>query len=135
MTNPEKDIAEQVLAGSNLTPEKLGLRFDRVVGRMLGDLRTFADGELPAGAAVVVTLSAPIRLPTRTLQALRDRIEAALSADATSKAWSGSVHGNAVQVRVVNLTARQRPKLVGFVHNPGSDPGRLLDLAEHWLQA
>ena len=76
MANVERDIAEAVLAGSGLTPAKLGLRFDRVVGRVLGDLRAFADGAAPAGVTLVVTVTAPIRQPAKTVDALRQAAEA-----------------------------------------------------------
>jgi hypothetical protein len=135
VANLEKDIAEQVLAASGLSPVKLGLRFDRVVGRVLGDLRAFSEGTEPHGVTVLVTLTAPIRLPARTVEALRVRIGALLAAGATSQDEADTIHGNQVRLRLVNHAASRPPKLVGFVHNPDSDPGRLLDLAERWLRS
>jgi hypothetical protein len=131
LSNLEKDIAEQVLAGSGLSPAKLGLRFDRVVLRVLGDLRTFAEGAAPDGVTVLVTMTAPIRLPARTVETLREKIGALLANPATSDA--GAVHGNQVRVRLVRPSAGDHPKLLGFVHNPGRDTDQLLDLAERWL--
>ena len=125
MGNPEKEIAEAVLKGSGLSASKLGLRFDKVVVRVLGDLRGFAEETLPDGATAVVTITAPIHVPGRTVEALREGLGAA--------DWDGDVHGNAVRVRRMKAAAG-RPKLVGFVHNPDSDATGLLDLAERWLR-
>jgi|SRR5579859_633991 len=127
-------MAEQVLAGSGLSAAKLGLRFDRVVVRALGDLRAWADNAVPEGAAVIVTISAPIRLPAKTVEALRERIAALLSSADPARDWSGAAHGNQVGLRLVRRAADQRLKLVGFVHNPSTGAGDLLDLAERWLR-
>ena len=121
-------MTEAVLAGSGLSTARLGLRFDRVVVRVLGDLRVFAEGAVPEGSAVVVTISAPIRLPAKTVEAMRERIAAADD-------QSGEVHGNQVRVRWLRKVAGGRPKLVGFVHNPSTKAGDLLDLAERWLRS
>ncbi len=126
MANPAKEMAEAVLAGSGLSAAKLGLRFDRVVVRVLGDLAAFAEATVPEGAAVVVTITAPIRLPAKTVDEVRAWIASAADR-------SGDIHGNQVSLRWVGNAANQRPKLAGFVHNPSTDAGRLLDLAERWL--
>jgi hypothetical protein len=134
VANPAKDMAAAVLAGSGLSAAKLGLRFDRVVVRVLGDLRAFADAAVPDGSTIVVTISAPIRLPAKTVEALREKIAALLDSADGADDQSGAVHGNQVSLRWVRSVAAQR-KLVGFVHNPDSDPKQLLDLAGHWLRA
>jgi hypothetical protein len=134
MANPAKDMAEAVLAESGLTAAKLGLRFDRVVVRVLGDLQAFADGAAPKGSAIVVTISAPIRVPAKTVDAVREKITGLLSSADLAGDRKGAVHGNQVKLRLVRQAADQRPKLVGFVHNPSTDSGELLDLAERWLR-
>jgi hypothetical protein len=134
VANVEKAIAEAVLAASGLSASKLGLRFDRVVGRVLGDLRTFADDAAPEGVTVVVTIAAPIRTPAKTIEALRRTIDALLSADAPSGDRSAGVHGNDVRIRLVRREMNRGLKLIGFVHNPGSATDQLLDLAERWVR-
>jgi hypothetical protein len=134
VAHPEKDIAEQVLAASGLSPARLGLRFDRVVGRVLGDLRTFAEATAPQGVTVLVTISAPIHLPAKTVEALRERIGALMSTDPAAHDEADSIHGNAVRLRLARHPTNSGPKLIGFVHNAGCDPGRVLDLAEDWLR-
>ncbi len=128
MTNPAKEMADAVLAGSGLSAKKLGLRFDRVVVRVLGDLGAFAEGAVPEGSAVVVTITAPIRLPAKTVDAARERI-------ASAGDQSGDIHGNRVSLRWLREVAAQRPRLVLFVHNPSTDAGELLGIAERWLRS
>lgn len=129
MGNPAKEMAEEVLAGSGLSAAKLGLRFDRVVVRVLGDLSAVAEAAVPNGSAVVVTITAPIKLPAKTVEAVGDKMAAADRAGNQT----GDIYGNQISLRWVREAADQRPKLVGFVHNPSTDAGELLDLAERWL--
>ena len=82
MANIERDIGEQILRGSGLSAAKLGLRFDRVVVAVLGELRSFSDAATSSGAAILVTISAPIRLPAKTVEALKREISALQSAGA-----------------------------------------------------
>ena len=133
MANLEKDIAEAVLKGSGLGPARLGLRFDRVVCRLLGDLRDYADSAAPEGLAVLLTITAPIRVPAKTVEALRGTIGAMLATQAPDAAYGATFRGNTVSLRLVKGVSGQRPKLVGFVHGPAADPNQLLDLAERWL--
>jgi hypothetical protein len=70
----ERQIAARIAKAGGQTISGLGLRFDRVVIRVLSDLRRFADGRTPAGATVVLTLTAPIRTPAKTATALEQKI-------------------------------------------------------------
>ncbi len=135
MANIERDIGEQILRGSGLSAAKLGLRFDRVVVAVLGELRSFSDAATSSGAAILVTISAPIRLPAKTVEALKREISALQSAGAPHADYSATVHGNRVRMRLVRSSSPQAPRLIGLVHNPTSAPTLLLDLAERWLRA
>ena len=135
MANVEKEIATEILKASGSSAARLGLRFDRVVGRVLGDLRAFAGGAAPADRTVLVTISAPIRLPARTVEALKQEIQAQLAAGRVGEDRCATVHGNEVRVRLTQPTPGRGARLIGFVHNPDSEPKRLLDLAERWLRA
>jgi hypothetical protein len=134
VANLEKDLAEGILKAGGLSAARLGLRFDRVVGRVLGDLRAFADGAAPEGVTVIVTLTAPIRRPAKTVEVLRQAIGAMLSGDARSVDHRDTVQGNAVRARLVRHPVNQAPKLIGFVHNPGPAADPLLDVAEQWVR-
>jgi hypothetical protein len=135
LANVEKEIAGEILKASGLSAAKLGLRFDRVVGRVLGDLRAFAGGPAPTDRTVLVTVSAPIRLPAKTVEALRVEIRALLSAGRLGEDRRAAVLGNEVRLRLVETAPGRSLRLIGFVHNPDSEPKLLLDLAEQWLRA
>ena len=126
------DIAEQILRANSLRASGLGLRFDRVALSLLADLRAFAEAEAPAGVSVLATVTAPIRLPARTVAELKREIGELLSAGSPREDWCGVVHGNAIRLRPLAIEADL--KFVGFVHNPSSPSAALLDLAERWLR-
>lgn len=130
MPNVEREIAEAVLRDSGLSVAALGLRFDRLVLRVLGDLRAGAEDIAPQGVTALATITAPIRLGGKTVAVMR-REMAALVARGESD-YAAEVNGNAVRLRLVRAGSDHR--LVGFVHNPGTDPARLLDMAEAWLR-
>jgi hypothetical protein len=134
LANVEKDIADAILRSEGLTASRLGLRFDRVVNRVLGGLRSRADAIVPEKQAVLVTLSAPIRLPAQTAAAMWGEIEMIVSAGARGAERSAAIHGNSVRVRLAEHASPRTLKLIGFVHNPDAAPDELLALAERWLR-
>jgi hypothetical protein len=134
LTNGKIQIAEELVRASGLSPLKLGLRFDRVVVTVLDRLTHFAEVVAPAGLSVLVTISAPIRQPAKTVRALQQEIQALLSAKISGPEQSAVVHGNDVKMRLVQRSDDQAPPLIGFVHNPGTSGKQLLDLAEEWLR-
>lgn len=117
-----------VEAARDSAAEKPRLRFDRVVLRLLDGLGEALGAIVPDGTTVVVTVTAPIRLPGRTEAAIVERVRDG-AADV-----SDMMHGNAVRLRRVAGLAAGMPKLVGFVHNPGTDPATLLDMTESLLR-
>jgi len=135
LANLEKRIAGEILRFGGLSDSKLGLRFDRVVVRVLGRLRAVAETEAPDGTTFLVTISAPIRAPGKTAGALEDEIKAAVLADGPPAERTATVYGNRVRVRLIRHVRGRTPKLIGFVHNPDAAPQQLLDLAERWLRA
>jgi len=135
LANTEKDIAGEVLRFGGLSGAKLGLRFDRVVVRVLGRLRGFAEAQIPDGTTFLVTISAPILTPGKTAGALEHEIMAMALASGPLAERALTVHGNRVRVRRIRHAHGRKPKLIGFVHNPDAAPQPLLDLAERWLRA
>jgi len=129
----DRQLAEKIVDHAGLTTSRLGLRFDRVVVRILADVRRFADGATPAGVTVLLTLTAPIRRPAKTANALEQEIGALLTAGAAGEDRTARLWGNDVRLRLVRNGSKH--KLIGFVHNPESDAARLLDLGEQWLHA
>jgi len=52
----EKELALKILRAGGTSPSKLGLRFDRVVIGVLGDLRSFVEVATPETLSVIVTI-------------------------------------------------------------------------------
>jgi hypothetical protein len=132
-TNVEKRIAGEIASSRGLGIAKLGLRFDRVFVRLLGDLRTFAESALPGELIVLISITAPIRQPDKTAAVLKRKIELLLAASIFGRDQKMTVHQNEVRMRLVNSATKQAPKLIGFVHNPDTSSKLLLDLAGEWL--
>lgn len=101
------------------------LRFDRVVLRLMADLR-MALRDLPNGEAVIVTVTAPIRQSGKTAAAIVDKVRAGLG--------HRDVHlplfGNHVRLRRVTGAPTSMPKVIGFVHNADTDPAILVEVAQ-----
>jgi hypothetical protein len=76
---------------------------------------------------VVVTVTAPIRLPAKTAAALKERIASLVAGGAEVRNRKATIHGNRVRMRLLANPSKRWPRLVGFVHNRGVDPGFLLD--------
>jgi len=105
-----------------------GLRFDKVVVRLLGRLRAFCQPALPPGTTVVVTVTAPIRLAAKTAAA----IEALIARDVTRgrlRDRQATIHGNRVRMRILAGGPDRVSRFIGFVHNPESSAGQLIDIA------
>jgi hypothetical protein len=110
------------------------LRFDRVVLRLVGGLQAALSGAVPDGEAVLLTVTAPIRLPAKTATALETTIRDGLAHGSPPAEVRETIHGNQVRVRFVQGVSRRTSKLIGFVHNPDPDPEVLLDLTQALLQ-
>ena len=119
----EREIAERAAAA------KLRLRFDKAVVRLVGRLKAALAGIVPEDQTIIFTVSAPIRLPAKTAAALESVVRGGLP----GSELRSIVHGNQVQVRRVTGVPSAMPRVVGFVHNPESDAGLILDLARSRL--
>jgi hypothetical protein len=117
---------------SGVAPPRL--RFDRVVLRLLGRLRAALDDGVPGGLTVVVTITAPIRLPSKTAATLEESIRTLLKEPSAPGQLRETVHGNQIQVRTLRNAKTSSSKLVGFVHNRDSDPTSLFDLTDSMLR-
>jgi hypothetical protein len=82
---------------------------------------------------VILTITAPIRLPSKTSAALEDKIRVCL-ARRSAQEVKDTIHGNQIRVRLVKGVSRQMSKVIGFVHNPDSDPDVLFRLTQSLLQ-
>jgi len=134
LTIAGKRIAVEVATIKQKIADKPRLRFDKVVLRLIGDLRAALCEFVPDGEAVIVTCTAPIRLSSKTTAALESEIRDRLARRSVKADIKETINGNHVRVRFVNGVAKRASKVIGFVHNPDCDPNVLLDTAQSLLQ-
>jgi hypothetical protein len=129
VTTAGKRIALELVAmsGDHRAPPRL--RLDRVAVRVIEDLRSTL--EVPTDVMVLVTITAPIRLASKTASAIAGEARALLARKARPGEARIELHGNAVRIRLATA-GRATAKVIGFVHNPDADPGVLLDTTE-WM--
>lgn len=101
------------------------LRFDRVAQRVAKSLQAALIGVTPPKASMVVTVTAPIRLPARTVAEL-----GVLLRSPPVRGFDKIVCGNRVRARIIRSHFRGAPKVIVFVHNPVPSPSGLFRLVE-----
>jgi len=109
------------------------LRFDKVATRLIQRLQATLGETVPDGMTVLLTITAPIRLPSKTAAALEGKIDTVLGRESPSRDEKITIHGNRVQIRVLRDASERAPKMIGFVHNPDSDPLLLLNTTRELL--
>ena len=67
-------------------------------------------------------------MPSKTAAALEDNIRAYLARRSAPRKAKHTIHGNQIRVRLVKGGSRRTTKVLGFVHNPDSDPDVLFDI-------
>ena len=133
MTDFDKKIAYEIATVNKLSVKKLGLRFDKVVIRLLGDLSDFAERIVPKGETILLTITAPIKVPAKTEQEIERRIRHLLESGAPHRDRQATIFENKVRLRIFSALPTQHISLIGFVHDPDTNPELLLDLAVQWL--
>ena len=133
MKNFEKEIAEKIYMANGLSLSKLGLRFDKVVVHLLGNLRAFVESDLSDGEVVLMTITAPIKVPVKTENKLKEQIKDFLKTRKRYRDRTLSVFQNSIRLRVISPSSKMPTRFAGFVHNPGTDDKMLLDLASRWF--
>jgi hypothetical protein len=137
MEPPERLVAAAIAAARNAPVTRLGLRFDRVVERVRRDLLAHATPVVPASATLLVTLTAPILQPAKTVESIAPKLHALAARSGTSRRdLSADVHGNHVRLRLWSPESPSAARLWLFVHNRDVDAKQLLDDAcAHGLSA
>ena len=110
------------------------LRFDKVATRFIERLQATLGDTVPDGMTVLLTITAPIRLPSKTAASLEDKIQTLLGRGSPGRDEKETVHGNRVQIRLLRDEAERAPKMIGFVHNSDSDPLLLLNMTRELLE-
>ena len=129
-----RQVAEAVAGAGGSTASRLGLRFDRVVVRVLDHLGLFVGIEAPEGLTVLLALTAPIRAPGKMMHALEQEVAALLQTGIVGSARTVVLYENRAELRLVEHAPDRHYKLLGFVHNPDVDAAQVLDLAEQWVR-
>jgi hypothetical protein len=129
----EKLIANEIAKVNGLSVTKLGLRFDKVVVRVLGNIRMSIEQEVSKEATIIMTITAPIKLPSKTEHALIRKIKDLLASGLQLRDSKLTIFQNQVRIRIVESSLKQPAKFIGLVHNPDIDSKLLLNLAAQWL--
>ena len=109
------------------------LRFDRVAQRLIRDLQDALGGAVLEERAVIITVTAPIRSPARTVAAVITRVREALCEGGNRRDLNETICGNGVHVRIVRNNFPDVARVIVFVCNPDPPAIGLLDLAERLL--
>jgi len=109
------------------------LRFDKAVIRLMERLKAALRETVPDGFTVLLTVTAPIRLPAKTAAALEEKIQYLLTRPSPDRDQKHTIHGNRVRIRTVKHESSQAPKILGFVHNSDTDPLLLFNMARELL--
>lgn len=113
------------------------LRFDKVVAWLIERLQATLGKTVPDGVTVLLTVTAPIRLPAKTAAALEEKVPALLGRSALHhgvRDVKTTMHGNRVRIRALRHGSRRAPKMIGFVHHPDTDPLLLFNMTGEMLQ-
>jgi hypothetical protein len=125
-------IKQRIADRDGLTTPRL--RFDRVALGLVRRLQAALCESVPDGRTVIVTITAPIRVPSKTAAALEDKIRACLAGRSAQVDVKDAIHGNQIRIRLVKAGSRRTSKLIGFVHNPDSNPGVLFDITHSLIE-
>jgi len=116
-------------------PAKPRLRFDKVVTRLMERQQAALGKTVPDGMTVLLTITAPIRLPSKTAASLEDKIQTLLGRRSVGRDVKGTIHGNRIRIRLLRDESGRAPKMIGFVHNSDSDPLLLLNMTRELLES
>jgi hypothetical protein len=110
------------------------LRFDKVATRLLDRLQATLGETVPDGMTVLLTITAPIRLPSKTAASLEGKIQTLLGRVSPGRDEKETIYGNRVHIRLLREKSERAPKFIGFVHNSDSDPLLLLSMTRELLE-
>ena len=110
------------------------LRFDKVATKLIERLQAILGETVPDGMTVLLAITAPIRLPSKTAASLEDKIQALLGRGSPGRGEEDTIHGNRVQIRLLRDASGRAPKMIGFVHNSDSDPLLLFAMTRELLE-
>lgn len=130
----DADITTLKRRGTDQGRAKPRLRFDKVATRLIDRLQATLGATAPDGMTVLLTVTAPIRLPSKTAAALEEKIQTLLGRGSPRRDERDTIHGNRVQIRISRDESGRAPRMIGFVHNSDSDPLLLLNMTRELLE-
>jgi len=110
------------------------LRFDKVATRVIKRLQAALGEIVPDGMTVLLTITAPIRLPSKTAATLEDKIRTLLGRGLAGREEKETINGNRVRILFLRNDTVRAPKVIGFVHNAESDPRLLFNMTRELLE-
>lgn len=113
---------------------KPGLRFDKVATRLIERLQATLGEAVPVGMTVLLTITAPIHLPSKTAAWLEGKIQTLLARGSPGRDEKDTIQGNRVRIRLLGDKSERAPKMIAFVHNSDTDPLLLLNMTGELLE-
>jgi hypothetical protein len=110
------------------------LRFDQVATRLMERLQATLGETVPDGITVLLTITAPIRMPSKTAASLEDKIQTLLGRGWPRRDETDTIHGNRVRIRFLRDESQRTPQTIGLVHNADSDSLLLLNMTRELIQ-
>jgi hypothetical protein len=113
---------------------KLRLRFDKSATKLIERLQATLGETVPDGTTVLLAITAPIRLRSKTTASLEDKIQILLGLRSSGRIEKEMIHGNRTQIRLLRGESERAPKMIGFVHNSDTDPLLLFNMTRELLE-
>jgi len=101
------------------------LRFDKVALGLIARLQATLCDHVPGGQTLLVSVSAPIRLPAKTAAEMDERIRRWLAGVVEPSEFRCTINGNEIHVRLVSGAPHRSSNVLVFVHNPEVDTAAL----------
>ena len=104
---------------------KARLREDKVALRVLRSIESALAVHVPDGKTVILTLGAPIKVPSKLVAALTNVLLAYLESGTEEVDEKKTILGNRVRFRVLSDGSKWKARMVGFVFTGDPEPGTL----------
>ncbi len=130
MAENEKSLAKKIAKANGVRLSELGLRFDKVALRLLRSLQNEIAKEELKTRTIVLTITAPIKLPARTEYELVKQIKAIVASGKKNNS-SRSILGN--RIRVITQSLESGIHFIGLVHNQNVSSTTLVNMTARWL--
>lgn len=128
------DVA--VIVGHRPSQERVAkarLREDVVARRVLRDIEAALRAHVPDGKAIILTLGAPIKVPSQLVSSLTNVLLNYLKSGADEIEEKKTVLGNRIRFRVLRDGSMWNTKVIAFVFSGDPEPGILANAMHSML--